>query len=280
MLHGQRPANLMAEALRQRLRRKHGKNGKRRYLDAVPQRGNAMTEFVIIREMIHQRFESADLRQSLFGRGHRGAQGEVHAAELPRGKDAGIEVRSVSEGFHFRNECAIGDTSIKASNGSDLRVCERRGDGVQVAWSDANIAIADNQDVVLRFAHHAAELVYLVAGAKRRSADKQANVALRKISDQLFDDRHSRIRLFRHTEDDFEFRVLLPAKAGVVLVGFAIEPADRLQNAHRRSKVLRNWRAIPEKAAGGCYGKNVIAEGAKSEGENGPPEDFMPHVQS
>ena len=92
----------------------------------------------------------------------------------------GGEIGAVAERFEIGGEGAVGEATIEAGDAADLRIAERRGDGAEESGFDADVAIADEHNFVARFAHHAAELVDLVARAERLGADEQANRARRE----------------------------------------------------------------------------------------------------
>src|SRR5277367_2503967 len=88
------PAQLMAKGVDERLVRKHDGNWESAEFDAMAARGDAIAQFVIVGEMVHQRFEAADLGQMLFGGGHGGAESEINRSEQPRHQHARSKVRA------------------------------------------------------------------------------------------------------------------------------------------------------------------------------------------
>src|SRR6202023_1955275 len=97
--------------------------------------------------------------------------------------------------------------------------------------------IAHQDNVVLRLANHSADLVDLVTYAQRLRADQQTNGSLRKILNYFLDDGDSRIIGIRDAEKHLEFLIILAAEACVIFVGFAVQPADRFEDADGRGKI-------------------------------------------
>ncbi len=87
---------------------------------------------------------------------------------------------------------------------------------------------------MLGFAGHAHEFIDLVARAERFRALEQADGALGEIADEFFNHRDGGIGAVGDTEKNLEARIVLTAKAGVVWVGFAVEPVDGFQDADAR----------------------------------------------
>src|SRR5579863_10065118 len=95
------PTDLMAKSGGQPLGRIDDGNGKSAELDAMAARGEAMAEFVIVAEIVGQRFEATDFGKVLFGGRHHGTEHEIERpiAEKPRDQHAGREVGAVAESF-------------------------------------------------------------------------------------------------------------------------------------------------------------------------------------
>ena len=129
----------------------------------------------------------------------------------------------------------------------------------QEAGLDAHVAVADDYDLVAGLADHAAELVDLVACAARVRANEQADRAPREIGDQFPYDRNRRLLVIGDAEQDFEFGIILAAEAGEVLVGFAIQTANRFQNADGRSEIGGGGAVKELACSDDC--KKVIGEG-------------------
>ena len=127
-----------------------------------------------------------------------------------------------------------------------------------------------------RLAHHAHHLVHFVARAQLLRADQQANGPLRKILHQLLDDGNGGVLLVGDIEQNFKVGVILPAKAGVVLVGFTVKALNRLNNADWRSEIARR-RRTPEKSPGRDRGHRVVTQRRNRADQNYPTHE-MPQV--
>ena len=133
------------------------------------------------------------------------------------------------------------------------RIAKRRNDGAQEAGFDADVAVADEEEIVARFAGHAAKLVDLVACAERLGTDQQANRTLRKIARSVFDGGNRGIALVGNAKKNFEFGIILAAETRKVFVCFAVEAANGFQDADGRREISRldNRRRGDEKTRSG-----------------------------
>ena len=226
-------------------------------------RGDAVAQLVVVREKIREGFESADFGEMLFGGGHDGAEHEIEfpIAELRGDEDTRGKIRGVAEGFEAGGERAVGEAAIEAGDTADARIAEGCNHGAQEALLDADVAIADDEEIVARFTGHAAELRDLVACAHGLRADEQANWATGKIANDFFDHGDGGIGIVRHAEEDFELGVILAAEACVVVVSLAVEAVNGFQDADRRSEIGRVIGAGSEKAPSGENCEKVVGEG-------------------
>src|SRR5271154_1264566 len=238
------PAQLVAKRVGERLARINDRNWKSAELDAMAARGNAIAQLVIVGKMVHQRFEAADFSEALLSSGHGGAQREIHRSEQPRNQNSRGKVRAVANRLEICSERAVRHAAIEASDRADRRIAKGSGDGAQVFRLDAHVAIADRQNFVPRLAYHAAKLVHFVADAPRLRADQQINAAIRKIAGQLCNHRDGGILLVAHAKQYFVIRIILRAKAGVILVGLTVQAIDRFEDTDRRREIARKRSGI------------------------------------
>src|SRR6202007_3395954 len=98
-------------------------------------------------------------------------------------------------------------------------------------------AVADCENFVLRFAHHAAKLVDLIADAQRLRANQETNPTLRKIARQFCNHRNRGVQLVADAEYYFIIGIILRAKASVVLVGLAVQSINRFEDADGRREI-------------------------------------------
>src|ERR1700722_6247137 len=231
------PAQLVAKSVAQRFVRINDVHREAAQLHAITARHDAVPQFVIVAEIIGQRFEPADFSEVLLGSSHHRAQHKIESAEKPRHQHAGSEVGAVAQRFQIRREATIGQPAVQASHSANLWIMEWPYHRAKKIRIHANVAIADDYHLVPRFASHAAQFVNFVADPNFRRANKQANRTPRKITNHFLNNRHRRIDLSAHAEKNFNLRIILPAKTGEVLVGFAVKPANLLQDADRRKKI-------------------------------------------
>jgi hypothetical protein len=80
---------------------------------------------------------------------------------------------------------------------------------------------------------HVIQGVYLRIGADLFGAYHQLDGDLREVGAQSGYDGNRRIAGISNTEDDLELRIILAAKAGIVLIGVKVGAAKRNQNGNR-----------------------------------------------
>ena len=154
------------------------------------------------------------------------------------------------------------DRHVKAGDGANVGIGERSHDAAEIVGLNANIAVADDQDFVLRFVDKAREFGHFVVGGDAAGAVEHANLALGKVVDELLDDRQYGIVGIAHAKEDFVVGIILAAEAGEIFVGVGIEAANRLEIADRRReiRVRLAGRALAKVIPGAVQGKQVIDE--------------------
>ncbi len=168
-------------------------HGKAAQLDAMAARGDAIAEFVVVAEIVDERFEAADFGEMPFRGGHHRAEHEIELPpQEPRDEDARREIRAIAESLEVGGEPAVSEPAVKTCDAADGGIRERGGDRAEKTRIDAHVAIADDDDFVARFADHAAKLVDLVARSKRVRTNQQTNRALGEIGNQFANDRNRR----------------------------------------------------------------------------------------
>src|SRR5580704_3606420 len=233
------PAKLMPKRIANRFMRVTDGHRKTAQLHTIAARLDSVPQLVIIAKIISQRFESADLTEVLLGSRHNRAQHEVEPAEKPRDQHARSEVGAVAQRFEVGREASVGKSAVQASNSAHPGVRKRRHNRAKKTLLYAYIAIADDHDLVPRLANHAAKLVHFVASPDFFRANQQTNRPPGKITDQFLDDRNRRITLVAYAKKNLKLGIILMAEASVVFVSFAVEPANRFQDAGRRLKIRR-----------------------------------------
>src|SRR5262249_51159505 len=135
----------------------------------------------------------------------------------------------------------------------DGRVAKRRHDRPQVVGSQADIAVADHEDVVARVAEPARHVVDLAVRAGTAVLDGNRDPVGPELGRELAQERQRGVIPSLNGKDDLEARVVLQARRAQVLALVLLEPVDWFQDGDRRQvedwfAVLKGWaRAKPER---------------------------------
>src|SRR5579883_2304028 len=97
-----------------------------------------------------------------------------------------------------------------------------------VVRPNADVAVGDDQQIVLRLADQPHQAGDFIVDRVTAGAEQQANLALGEVGDQLLQHRQRGVVAI-DAEDNLVLGIILPAEAGVILIGILVEPADRLQ---------------------------------------------------
>ena len=140
--------------------------------------------------------------------------------------------------------------NVQARHPSDFRISQRRHHSAQVVRLHANVTIIDDQDFVPRLIHHAHKLGHFVVDGLAPRSKKNANLPLRKIVFQLFQNRHRRITSIPNAKNQLVLRIVLPAITRQVFVSLGIQPPQRFEVAYRRRETgirAQTLLHVPEK---------------------------------
>src|SRR5260221_13688925 len=107
-----------------------------------------MAELKVLSKVINDRLETADLLQSLSPRRHRRSEREPDAFEIPGGENAGGKVRGDAERLEVVGQMSLRTPCVQTRHRTDARIAERCDDCLQVFRRDANVAVADDEEVV------------------------------------------------------------------------------------------------------------------------------------
>src|SRR6266404_9933726 len=119
-------------------------------------------------------------------------------------------------------ERLILDRYIEASRATHLGITQRCDDRAEIVGLNPHVTVANDQEFVFRLVHHPYQLGYLVIDGAAPGAIQNPNLAFRKILDQLLKYGHRRVVFITRTENQFIVWIVLPAKAGVILVGVGV----------------------------------------------------------
>src|ERR1700683_3606766 len=194
------PAKLVAEGFTKGLLRENGGDRMGRELDAIAAVGDAVAQLVVVAEKVYQRGKATDPGEARLSGGHRRSQGKIDIAELPGGKHAGVEIAGDADGFQVGGKRRRGQPAVKAGHQADRWVLERKADGTQVIGFHADVAIADDQEVVAGVFRQADQLIHLLAGAELLAAGKEANRNRRKITYDFLDYGNGRVAVVGYVE--------------------------------------------------------------------------------
>ncbi len=89
----------------------------------------------------------------------------------------------MADGFQLRAKIFLRDGAVKAGHRPGPLIRKRRNDFPQVIWSDANVAVAEDQNFVLRFLRQTRQIVHLAVRPQMLCPHEEANAPLRKMGD-------------------------------------------------------------------------------------------------
>ncbi len=93
-----------------------------------------------------------------FGRGHGRAHHEIQAFEFARHERRAAKRRRGAHAIHRRNKLQIVASSIERGDSADAGIAKHPRNAVQISRLDSHIAVCDDQQIVPRLAHQAAEI--------------------------------------------------------------------------------------------------------------------------
>src|SRR5579859_133868 len=168
------------------------------------------------------------------------SEGELDAIQLPGNQDSGIKIAKHADGLEFLDKRAFVSGNVEAGYGANFRVAERGHHGAQIIRPHANVAVVDDQHFILCLFHQTRELHDFVVGGGVSGYVDDTNSALRKIAFQFLDNRQDRLVTVSDGKKQLIIRIILPAVAREIIVGFVIQAANRLQIADGRSE-RQSW---------------------------------------
>ncbi len=108
-----------------------------------------VAEHKIVGAIVGGDFESAHLSDGRTAKSHRGTEHELHAFHGARSQNARGHFDGHSHGFKPGPNSALDrDAAIRAGEPADSRVGEGQRDGAQIIGRDADVAVADDENVV------------------------------------------------------------------------------------------------------------------------------------
>ncbi len=203
---------------------------------------DACAEFVVVGEMVDERFEAADAVEGFAAHGERGAETIAHPAfEHAREQHAGLEIGSDGEGFKARKQRAMRVATVEGSHQAyGMRIAmacrgwlrKRNHHALEVMRSDGDVGIANEQEFVLRVGNELREGADFAIGAEAVGALDEANGAIRKLLLQLLDGCDGGVVERGDAEEEFVgARVILAAVAAKGIEHAGVDALEGLENA-------------------------------------------------
>ena len=197
-------------------------------------------------------------------------KGNFQIVELPRDHHRGKEVRHHPDRLQLLHQIDFFRRDVEASSCSDLGVAEDRHNRAEVIGSHANVAVSDHEDVVCGFVRQPVKPAHFVVDCVAAGAEKQPNLAVRELLDQLFQQRQRGVAGV-NTEDDLILRIILAAEACVVFVRILVEALDWFQAADRGEEIGIRGRVplgLSEKPRGAVHRQEIVNKRDRGDGEN------------
>src|SRR6266850_641573 len=167
-------------------------------------------------------FVSAKFSKVRAGCDNGGPQGELNTIQLPGNQDSRIEIGIHAGGLEMLRESFVLGGNVETGYSADFGIAQRSHNSTQIVWLDANVAVVDYQDFVARFIHQPDQLGYFVVNGLASRTIQHADSPLREIAHQLLKNRHRCVIFIAHAENQLVVRIILPAVARKILVGFRI----------------------------------------------------------
>ena len=211
--------------------------GKKLYLQALFR--DETTDQKVVRGTIFKSFISAEKSEVRTGGGDSGAKRKFHAVKLARDENAGEKIGNHPDHVQILGKRSVARGNVEAGNGAHGGVPQRGYHGAEVIGLDADIAVVDHQNFMLGFAGEAGKFGYFVVDTVSAGTIDDANVALRKILDELLNDGNGGVTGLADAEEQFELGIILTAEARKVQVRIGVKAPDGLDVTDRRRKAGR-----------------------------------------
>src|ERR1700750_3221718 len=151
--------------------------------DAMAFRRDQISEKKIVCAILPEHAKAPDFPDASSAHGHGRAEGKLHALQHIGDKNACCHLDRHTRAFQLRPQyggSATGNggrrarhTTIGAGDYPNPLIRKRRNNGPEILWCDADIAIADDEDLVMRRLGHAVQRRDLGVRKWRRSAGEE-----------------------------------------------------------------------------------------------------------
>ena len=240
----------MAEKLTHRVSGQKGADDGGAEFNSLSGGGDAAAEFIVVGQIVQQRFEAADGFEVAAAERQRGTQPEAQSLfQKPRAQNARHKVSADAQGFEARAQSRAGDTAVKTSHQSDGSVRERRDYLAQIIRRNPDIAVVHQQEFVARCRQHLRQIADFDIRSQNALANNQFNRKRGIFRLQLAHHIDGRIGGIADPEDQLKLRVVLFAMAAKTLPSLGIETFQRLENRNGRKLAFQRRNLAPPVAS-------------------------------
>src|ERR1700737_4676620 len=194
-----------------------------------------MANVVIVGVHVRDRGKAPNSCDPFFRCDNRSAQPKSDSFHPIRHQHTCKEIARCANGLQLSATVILRNTPIKRSHRTNSPVGEGRNNLSQIFWTDAYVAVGQNENFVPRLTRQPRQHIDLAICANSLRSDEKADPPLWKIRDEPLNQGHSWIRIISHTEKNFVLRIFLRTKACKILVRAKIHATHRLEQANRRS---------------------------------------------
>ena len=181
--------------------------------------GDAIADLVVVGEQVDDRQEAADFVEDRPTHGDGGAEGIARLLDLARQHDQGGEVGVHEQRLDESRQAAGVDGSIDTGHQARPTVLQRLDDAADPIRAHPNVAVRQDDYIVLGAPVHVVEIADFVVGAVHAVVDHQLDIQARELALQLPDGANGRVVGIGHAEEELErCAVALLTEGGQVFV--------------------------------------------------------------
>src|SRR5260370_35962371 len=221
--HHRYPSKRLDKKIVQRIIVWNGLNGVRKQLDFKALLRDQSANEKVIRGAILDGLITPESGEVRARRDDRLSQRELDSVELPRHENPGIKVGNNADRLKMLGNRFVMRGNVQASHAAHFRIAQRGHHGSQIIWLDPHVAVVDHQNFVASFVHHSDQLSHFVVDGVASRTIKDSNLTLGKITHQLLKNGHRSVVLIADAEYQLIIRVLLPAIALKIFLGFVLQ---------------------------------------------------------
>jgi len=200
--------------------------------------GNQLAEHEVVGAVAAQHAKAADLLNALAAHGHGGAQQKLHALKHVGDHDAGGHLNRHARRLKVRPQAAMSLAAINAGERAHALIAEGRGDGAQIARLHMHVAVADNQQIVLRGRAHQFQRGYFGVDVLRLAGAEKTRRNMRMARGHAAGNLHAGVVGAARAEENLVVGVVLPEEAVEVRFEARLLAVQWLEQAQRRKKLF------------------------------------------